>query len=126
MVTKHTSKKLNGLNQIARIRHRKIKIGTHCVHVACNLNPYDALALILQSIQITLTTNVPNFVAKFASPLRSSKVHKFVNYAFDWLQFFSLQGPIRDFVYKLACQFQQSEHLWSKFREIDWYNWPET
>jgi lauroyl/myristoyl acyltransferase len=25
------------------------KIGTHCIHVACHLKPYDALTLILQS-----------------------------------------------------------------------------
>ena len=54
--------------------------------------------------------------------------NQFVSYAFDWL--FLLHGPIRDFVYKLACEFQYeltnfatnfatSEHLWSKFREID-------
>jgi hypothetical protein len=29
---------------------------------------------------------------------------QFVNYAFDWLLL--LQGPIGDFVYKLACEFQ--------------------
>jgi hypothetical protein len=49
------------------------------------------------------------FFAKFASSLRSSKVHneiqnQHVNYEFDWL--LVLQGPIRDFVYKLACEFQ--------------------
>jgi predicted DCC family thiol-disulfide oxidoreductase YuxK len=30
--------------------------------------------------------------------------NQFVNYAFDWL--ILLHGPIRDFVYKLACEFQ--------------------
>ena len=30
--------------------------------------------------------------------------NQFVNYAFDWL--ILLQEPIRDFVYKLACEFQ--------------------
>jgi hypothetical protein len=30
--------------------------------------------------------------------------NQFVNYAFDWLHL--LQGAIRDFVYKLACEFQ--------------------
>jgi hypothetical protein len=71
----------------------------------------------------TLTTNVPlrcevqKFIMRFTN--------QFVNYAFDWLLL--IQGPIRDFFYKLACEFQyelanicgSSEHLWSKFREID-------
>jgi hypothetical protein len=48
----------------------------------------------------TLTTNVPNFVAKFIMRFTI----QFVNYAFDWLLL--LQGPIKDFVYKLACEFQ--------------------
>jgi hypothetical protein len=30
--------------------------------------------------------------------------NQFVNYAFDWLLL--LQGPIKDFVYKLTCGFQ--------------------
>ena len=81
---------------------------------------------------------------KFRTSLRSSQVccevqkfimrftNQFVNHAFDWLLL--LHRPIRDFVYKLACEFQyelpnfatnlrtlqrSSEHLWSKFREID-------
>jgi hypothetical protein len=78
-----------------------------------------------------------NFDHKCSASLRSSQVrcevqkfimrftNQFVNYAFDWLLL--IQGPIRDFVYKLACEFQyelanicgSSEHLWSKFREID-------
>ena len=80
----------------------------------------------------------------FRTSLRSSQVrcevqkfimrftYQFVNNAFDWLLL--LQGPIRDFVYKLTCEFQyelpnfatnlrtsqrSSENLWQKFREID-------
>ena len=71
-----------------------------------------------------LRCEVQKFIMRFT--------YQFVNNAFDWLLL--LQGPIRDFVYKLICEFQyelpnfatnlrilqrSSEHLWQKFREID-------
>ena len=42
------------------------------------------------------TCEVQKFIMRFTN--------QFVNYAFDWLLL--LQWPIRDFVYKLACEFQ--------------------
>ena len=75
----------------------------------------------------------------FQTLLRSSKVHNeiisqtIVNYTFDWLLL--LQGPIKDFVYKLACKnsdmnfqtcnelanfvWSNFKHLWSKFCDIN-------
>ena len=82
------------------------KIGTHCIHVACHLKPYDVLTLILQSIS-------DNFDHK-CSKLRCSQVrcevqkfirrftNQFVNYAFDW--FLLLQGLCLPFVYQSGKQ----------------------
>ena len=65
------------------------------------------------SITVNFTKLWPQM---FRTSLRNSQVrcgvqkfimrftNQFVNYAFDWLLL--LQGPIRDFVYKLACEFQ--------------------
>jgi hypothetical protein len=46
---------------------------------------------------------VRKFVAKFKRFIMRF-TNQFVNDAFDWLLL--LQGPIRDFVYKLACEFK--------------------
>jgi hypothetical protein len=50
-----------------------------------------------------LCCEVRKFVAKFKRFIMRF-TNQFVNDAFDWL--ILLQGPIRDFVYKLACEFQ--------------------
>jgi hypothetical protein len=113
------------------------------------INDYDYMIIkslinVYSRFHETLTTNFPNFVVKFTRLLWSSQdccevqkfimrfTNQFVSYAFDWLLL--LHGPIRDFVYKLACEFQyelpnfatnlrtsqrSSEHLWSKLCEID-------
>ena len=60
--------------------------------------------------QITFHCNVPNFVVKFGSSLRSSKVSfrseftsQFVNKGCDWL--LNSMKPIKCLVYKPACEF---------------------
>ena len=57
--------RLVGFTQIANS-----KIGTHCVHVACHLKPYDALALILQSISDNFDhkcSEVQKFIMRFTN-----------------------------------------------------------
>ena len=75
-----------------------------------------------------LRCEVRKFVAKFKRFMMRS-TNQIVNDAFDLLLL--LQGPIRDFVYNLACEIQyelpnfatnlrtskrSSEHLWSTFQ----------
>ena len=79
------------------------KIGTHCIHVACHLKPYDVLTLILQSISDNfdhkcyklrcsqVRWEVQKFIRRFTN--------QFVNYAFDW--FLLLQGLCLQIVYHL-------------------------
>ena len=88
---------------------------------------------ILQSISRNFTTNVPNFefVAKFASSLRSSKVHNKIHklacklHTYDCFFYFRDQSGtlftnwLVNSNIDLRTSQRSSEHFRSKFREID-------